>query len=37
MTNGYTELTFYNDEFDKKIFFIKSQAKLKLQELNNEQ
>lgn len=37
MTNGYTELTFYNDEFDKKIFFIKSRAELKLKELNNEQ
>ena len=36
MTNGYTELTFYNDEFDKKIFFIKSQAELKLQELLQE-
>ena len=35
-TDGYTELTFYNDEFDKKIFFIKSQAELKLQELLQE-
>lgn len=33
--NGCTELTFYADEINKKVFFDKEEAEAKLKELNN--